>query len=61
MDFFNEIKTTLYSVKMSEVTRKTNPKIDYYHALLTLTAKKKQSCIRCQNQLTEIFDSKQCF
>ena len=47
---------------MSEVTRKTNPKIDYYHALLTLTAKKKkQSCIRCQNQLTEIFDSKQCF
>ena len=41
MDFFNEIKTTLYSVKMSEVTRKTNPKIDYYHTLLTLTAKKK--------------------
>ena len=25
---------------MSEVTRKTNPKIDYYYALLTLTAKK---------------------
>ena len=47
---------------MSEVTKKNESEDWLLPALLTLTAKKKkQSCIRCQNQLTEIFDSKQSF
>ena len=37
---------------MSEVIRKTNPKIDYYHALLTLTAKKKKTELHSMSKPT---------